>query len=98
MAPHAPTIPHKPTHKQNDRLTGKCVYFARVNPKGITEKTWDADMAAGDIVGPSALDAFRALVSDVYLPLLQVRGASSLLLVLVLCMRVQAKPWPRMAV
>ncbi|KIZ06068.1 Dynein gamma chain, flagellar outer arm [Monoraphidium neglectum] len=46
---------------QNDRLTGKCVYFARINPKGVSEKTWDADMAAGDIVGPGALGAFRAL-------------------------------------
>jgi hypothetical protein len=62
-----------PGTKQNDRLTGKCVYFTRVNPRGVSEKTFDVDMAAGDIVGPGALGAFRALVNDIYLPLLQAR-------------------------
>ena len=59
---------------QGDRLTGKCVYFARVNPRGVSEKTLESDVVAGDISGPGALDAVRALVADVYLPLLQVRG------------------------
>jgi hypothetical protein len=59
---------------QNERLSGRCVYFVRVNPKGVSEKSLDTDVAAGDIVGPGALDAFRALVSDVYLPVLQVRA------------------------
>lgn len=58
---------------QNERLTGKCVYFVRINPKGVSEKTWDVDMAAGDIIGPGALAAFKTLVSDLYLPILQVR-------------------------
>jgi dynein heavy chain len=55
---------------QHDRLTGKCVYFVRTNPKGILEKTYDSDMAVGDITG-NALDTFRALVSDLYLPIFQ---------------------------
>jgi hypothetical protein len=52
------------------------VYFVRVNPKGVSEKSLDTDIAVGDIHGPGALDAFRALVSDLYLPILQVRGDS----------------------
>lgn len=74
--------PPPPTPPQNDRLTGKCVYFARVNPKGVSEKGLEADLVAGDIAGPGALDAFRALVSDVYLPILQVRRRAG-----VACMR-----------
>lgn len=58
---------------QGDRLNGKCVYFARVNPRGVSEKTLESDLVAGDISGPDALDAVRALVADVYLPLLQVQ-------------------------
>jgi hypothetical protein len=83
--PHSPhaipacsqPAPPKPPPPQNDRLTGKCVYFVRTNPKGVSEKTLDADVAAGDILGPGVLDAFRALVSDVYLPILQVVTASA---------------------
>jgi hypothetical protein len=55
---------------QLDKLSGKCVYFVRTNPKGITEKTCEADMAVGEITG-TALDTFKALVSDLYLPLFQ---------------------------
>ncbi len=50
------------------------MYFVRTNPKGVGEKTCDADMAVGDING-SALDVFRALVSDLYLPILAEQGS-----------------------
>lgn len=55
---------------QLDKLSGKCVYFVRTNPKGISEKTYENDMAVGEITG-TALDTFKALVSDLYLPLFQ---------------------------
>jgi len=51
-------------------LSGKCIFFVRVNPKGISEKSLDTDLAVGDIQG-SALDTFKALMSEVYLPVLQ---------------------------
>ncbi len=46
------------------------MFFARINPKGINEKTVDADVACGEMHG-SALDNFRALVSDLYLPIIE---------------------------
>jgi dynein heavy chain len=55
---------------QAERLVGKCVYIARITPKGVTEKTFEHDLAVGEIQG-SALDVFKSLVSDLYLPLLQ---------------------------
>lgn len=42
----------------------------RINPKGVSEKTVDADVASGELTG-SALENFRALVSDLYLPIIQ---------------------------
>jgi hypothetical protein len=56
---------------QAERLVGKCVYVARTSAKGVAEKTVEQDLAVGEIQG-SALDVFRSLVSDLYLPLLQV--------------------------
>lgn len=73
-SPRPPACTHPPAPLQNDRLTSKCVFFARVNPKGVSEKTLDTDVVAGDIVGPGALAALHALVSDVYLPVLQEQG------------------------
>jgi hypothetical protein len=55
---------------QGERLSGKCLFFVRVNPKGITEKTLESDVAVGEIQG-SALDTFKALLADLFLPLLQ---------------------------
>jgi dynein heavy chain len=64
-----------PQHGDRLAAAGRCFYFVRVNPRGVGERTLDADMAAGEVTGPSALDAVRALVSDVYLPVLQDQGA-----------------------
>jgi dynein heavy chain len=55
---------------QGERLSGKCLFFVRVNPKGISEKTLESDVAVGEIQG-SALDTFKALLADLFLPLLQ---------------------------
>jgi hypothetical protein len=59
------------SRQQADRVGGgKCVFFVRVNPKGVSEKSLETDLAAGEIQG-SALETFRALVADLYLPVLQ---------------------------
>lgn len=55
---------------QGERLSGKCLFFVRVNPKGVNEKTLESDVAVGEIQG-SALDTFRALLADLFLPVLQ---------------------------
>jgi hypothetical protein len=55
---------------QGERLSGKCIFFVRVNPKGVNEKTLESDVAVGEIQG-SALDTFRALLADLFLPVLQ---------------------------
>lgn len=46
----------------------------RVNPKGVSEKTLESDVAVGEIQG-SALDTFKALLAEVFLPLLQEQGS-----------------------
>lgn len=47
------------------------MYFTRLNPKGINEKTLEADMGSGELSG-GALENFKAIVSDLYLPIMQV--------------------------
>lgn len=51
-------------------LRGKAVYFIRTCSKAVSDKSVEQDLTAGELVG-SALDAFRALVSELYLPLLR---------------------------
>jgi hypothetical protein len=64
-----------PLFLQADRVgSGKCLFFVRVNPKGVSEKSIESDIAAGEIQG-SALDTFKALVADLYLPVLQEQGS-----------------------
>eukprot|EP00854_Cymbomonas_tetramitiformis_P002070 gene2070-2767_t len=48
----------------------KAVYFLRNNPKGVQDKTVEQDVLCGEIVG-SALASFRALLSELYLPILE---------------------------
>lgn len=61
-------MPTCPT--QYERIHSKCVYFTRLNPKGVSEKTLEADMGSGEVAG-SALENFKALVSDLYVPIMQ---------------------------
>lgn len=69
---------HSPTPccwLQNERVgAGKCLFFVRINPKGVNEKSIETDIAVGEIQG-SALDTFKALVADLYLPILQEQGS-----------------------
>lgn len=46
------------------------MYFARLNPKGVNEKSIESDVACGEVSG-TALENFRVLVSDLYLPIIQ---------------------------
>lgn len=55
---------------QGERLSGKCLFFVRINPKGINEKSLETDITVGEIQG-SALETFKALVEDLYLPVLR---------------------------
>ena len=55
-------------------MVGKAVYFARLNPKGITEKTIESDVACGEVSG-TALENFRTLVADLYVPIIQEQQA-----------------------
>lgn len=51
-------------------MHSKLVYFVRLNPKGVSEKTIESDLLAGEVSG-SALDNFRAMVAELYLPIVQ---------------------------
>jgi len=53
-----------------DRLVGKCVYFVRLSPKAVSEKTVEADLATGEVSG-NALEIFKSLVADLYVPILE---------------------------
>ena len=44
--------------------------FIRTNPKGVQEKGFEQDIMAGEIRG-SALDSFRALVANLFVPVLK---------------------------
>lgn len=56
-------------HPQNERVHGKAVFFVRLNPKGVSEKTVEADVACGEVSG-SALDNFRAIIAELYAPII----------------------------
>jgi dynein heavy chain len=51
-------------------VSGKGVYFARTNPKGVSEKAVETDLTCGELSG-SALENFRALVAELYYPIIQ---------------------------
>jgi dynein heavy chain len=50
--------------------TSHALYFIRVNSKGVGEKGCEQDVAAGEIRG-GALESFRALISNLYAPVLK---------------------------
>jgi dynein heavy chain len=50
--------------------TSHALYFIRVNTKGVGEKGCEQDVAAGEIRG-GALESFRALISNLYAPVLK---------------------------
>lgn len=58
---------------QNDKLRGRAAYFVRISQKAVTDKTVEQDIAAGQI-GGTALDAFRTLLTDLFVPVLKEQG------------------------
>ena len=59
---------------QRETLANKAVFFVRINAKGVGEKSPEADIAVGQ-VPRDALEGMRALMAELYLPLLQEPGA-----------------------
>ena len=58
---------------QREVLQNKAVYFTRISKKGVGEASCEEDIAVGEVpVG--ALEAFRALLADLYLPVLSEQG------------------------
>lgn len=55
---------------QNERVANKAVFFARTNPKGVYERSIDSDVTCGEVSG-SALDSYRAIMSELYVPIIQ---------------------------
>ena len=58
---------------QSDKMRGRAVYFVRICPKAVTDKTVEQDIAAGQISG-TPLDSFRALMTDLFVPVLKEQG------------------------
>ena len=54
---------------QTEPMLNTVVYFLRANAKGITEKTYETDMVAGQ-VSAKALEGYRALLGEVFVPVL----------------------------
>ena len=58
---------------QREVLQNKAVYFTRISNRGVGEATPEEDVAVGEVpVG--ALEAFKALLADLYLPVLLEQG------------------------
>ncbi|KAK9794950.1 hypothetical protein WJX73_010224 [Symbiochloris irregularis] len=54
---------------QSEPMLNNVVYFLRSNAKGVTEKTYESDMVAGQ-VSAKALESYRALLGEVFVPVL----------------------------
>ena len=59
---------------QREALQNKVVYFIRSNAKGVSDKTVEQDLTCGEI-SQEALDSYRALLNELYVPILQEQGA-----------------------
>lgn len=74
--PFGPTL--ELTHLEEGPSGGRLCWFARTGAKQVTEKNIETEIAGGVVVG-SAVQAFRALLTEIYLPSLaaQENGFSS---------------------
>lgn len=59
---------------QRESLANKAVYFVRINAKGVSAESCEADIAVGE-VPMGALESLRALMSELYLPVLSEGGS-----------------------
>jgi len=55
--------------REGRKVTGKVAYFVRGNPKGVGEKTVATELVSG-VVDGEAIDVYRALVSELFVPVL----------------------------
>lgn len=55
--------------KDSATLQGRVCWFARAAGKGVTEKGIESEISTGVVVG-SAVEAFHALLTELYLPAL----------------------------
>lgn len=58
---------------QREPLLNKLVYFLRSNPKGVSDKTCEQDIVAGEL-SKETLDNYGTLLSALYLPVFQEQG------------------------
>ena len=58
---------------QRETPANKVVYFVRTNAKGVGEKTVDGDICMGTVPKDS-LEGMRALMAELYLPILHEQG------------------------
>lgn len=58
---------------QREPLLNKLVYFLRSNPKGVSDKTCEQDIVAGEL-SKESLDNYGTLLSALYLPVFQEQG------------------------
>lgn len=58
---------------QREPLLNKLVYFLRSNPKGVSDKTCEQDIVAGEL-SKETLDNYGTLLSELYLPVFREQG------------------------
>jgi dynein heavy chain len=55
---------------REEALTGKCMFFTRINPKGVDQKSVEMDILYGEIMG-SALNSFQLVIDECLKPALE---------------------------
>ena len=64
-SPNEPNGKNKLSFITEDNLTGKCIYFVCVNPKGVDAKTIETDIAYGEILG-TPLGSLQTVLQEVF--------------------------------
>jgi len=66
-SPNEPNGKNKLSFITEDNLTGKCIYFVCINPKGVDAKTIETDIAYGEILG-TPLGSLQTVLQEVFQP------------------------------
>lgn len=56
------------------KVSNKVVFFVRITTKGVSDKTMDTDVAFGEVL-PNALESFRSLLGEIFVPMLREQAA-----------------------
>lgn len=59
---------------REEALTGKCMFFTRINTKGVDQKSVETDILFGEIMG-SALSSFQCVIDEVLKPSLEAQDS-----------------------